>query len=342
MSRMFLAIGGFEASVLWRFLDGVSTAVSMRMTAGSSPVEENLTFLLCELLDANTTSLHALSYPLSQAKIDLETSDAGVTVDVAFQTHEHSKHVESKYSGADLGVVLAVNHPIFGQSRRGILVQAKRLFGQGKKREYSLHSDYSSYDSQQANFLEALRQRFGVYNSVYYLWYNPPSTAFRDPDARLLRAYDASGPSPSQFLHRIHPFFDELLEMGLPWPIAGGGPRGERLRTRRVGRGNGGRHSRLFECRPWMSCCRLVRLVHPISKLCTMRRSSGNPCRRSRRLLTSCCSRSQVLAMVPTTRIGFASPKVRRSRCRPPSRRAPPGVNSMSSKVRLFLATPFT
>jgi hypothetical protein len=114
VTRMFLPTGGYEASILWRFLDGVSAAVSMRMGSGSAPVEENLTFLLCELLDANTTSLHALSYPLSQAKTDLEASDAGVTVDVEFQTHEHSKHVESRYSGADLGIVFAVNHPVFG------------------------------------------------------------------------------------------------------------------------------------------------------------------------------------------------------------------------------------
>ena len=44
-------------------------------------------------------------------------------------------------------------------------------------------SDYRSFDRQQAEFLEALRKRFGVYNSVYYVWYNPPSTAFRDADA---------------------------------------------------------------------------------------------------------------------------------------------------------------
>lgn len=60
MNRVYLALGGYEAGVLWRFLDGVSSAVSSRMVCGSSPVEENLTFLLCELLDANTTSLHAL------------------------------------------------------------------------------------------------------------------------------------------------------------------------------------------------------------------------------------------------------------------------------------------
>ncbi|MEX0703633.1 MAG: hypothetical protein WD069_16170 [Planctomycetales bacterium] len=228
MSRMFLTLGGYEAGVLWRFLDGVSTAVSARMVQGSSPGEENLTFLLCELLDANTTSLHVLRYPLSQAKSDLEASDAGVTVDVEFETHEHSKHVESRYSGADLGIVLTVNHPVLGHSRRGILVQAKRLIGSGSMREYRLNSDYRHFDRKQAEFLEALRQRFGVYNSVFYLWYNPPSTAFQDDDAKILRAYEAAGTSVHPYWHQMHPLVDELIEIGLaPWPLSAWSSRSE-------------------------------------------------------------------------------------------------------------------
>ncbi len=215
MRRVYLVAGSYEAGVLWRFLDGVSTAVSSRMVRGSSPNEENLTFLLCELLDANTTSLHALSYPLSQAKKDLEASDAGITLDVEFETHEHSKYVESRYSGADLGIILTVNHPRFGHSRRGILVQAKRLFGTGKKREYALYSSYNSFERQQAEFLRAVQQRFGVYNSVYYLWYNPPSSAFRDDDAKIVRSYEATGANGGRYWGRVHPFLDELIEMGL-------------------------------------------------------------------------------------------------------------------------------
>lgn len=228
MSRMFLTLGSYEAGVLWRFFDGVSTAVSARMAWGSSPGEENLTFLLCELLDANTTSLHALSYPLSQAKSDLEASDAGLTVDVEFKTHEHSKYVESKYSGADLGIVLTVDHPVFGHSQRGILVQAKRLFGSGKEREYGLSAAYQSFDRQQAEFLEALQRRFSVCNSVYYLWYNPPSTAFRDTDAKVLRAYEATGLGMYCYWCRMHPVLDELMEMGLtPWLFSAWGPHAE-------------------------------------------------------------------------------------------------------------------
>jgi hypothetical protein len=135
---MFLRIGPYEANIIWRFLDCVSSAVAGRMTHGSLVKEENLTFLLCELMDSNVTSLHALSYSLSQMRADLESSDLGLTVEVGFETHEHSRHVESEYSGADLGIIFSIDHPIFGHSRRGILVQAKRLFGWGKEREYSI------------------------------------------------------------------------------------------------------------------------------------------------------------------------------------------------------------
>jgi len=222
---MFFAIGAYEASMLWKFLDGISSAVSMRMSLGSPPAEENLTFLLCELLDANATSLHALSYPLSQLQTDLQTSDSGITVDVEFQTHEHSRYVESKYSGADLGIVLVLNHPLFGYSRRGILVQAKRLFNNGRGREYSLFSEYSSFHKKQADFLSALAQRFEVWNSIFYLWYNPPSTAFPEADAKVVKAYETSSFAPYQYWHRLHPFIDEMIEMGFPWALGGAGPR---------------------------------------------------------------------------------------------------------------------
>lgn len=225
MNRIFQAIGSYEAGILWRFFDGVSAAVSSRMAHGSSPAEENLSFLLCELLDANTTSLHTLSYPLSQVKTDLEATDSGITLDVEFQTHEHSKYVESRYSGADLGIVLAFNHPVFGQSRRGVLIQAKRLFSIKRKLEYGLFSEYASFDKKQAEFLNTLADRFGVWNSIFYLWYNPPSTAFTDTDAKILRAYETRGLGPYQYWHRIDPFLDEMLEMGVPWLLGGGNPR---------------------------------------------------------------------------------------------------------------------
>jgi len=164
MSRINISMISYEGAILWRFFDSVSSAVSSRMLRGSPPGEENLTFLLCELLDESATALHVLDYPLSKAKEDLEKSDAGITVDVGFETHEHNKYFESKYSGADLGIVLSINHPVLGRSRRAVLVQAKKLFAKTKPTEFSLSSEYSSYDKEQASFLQELAKRFDTWN----------------------------------------------------------------------------------------------------------------------------------------------------------------------------------
>ena len=128
MSTMNFRLPDAELGIIWRYLDGVSQALARRFESGSSPNEENLTFLLCELLDEGTTGLHLLEYPLTKAKEDLALADGGITLDVSFQTHVYTKHVEHNFSGADLGVVFVVEHPYFGRSERAVLLQAKRLF----------------------------------------------------------------------------------------------------------------------------------------------------------------------------------------------------------------------
>jgi hypothetical protein len=215
MARINFSLGTYESAILWRFFDCISSAVSRRMLNGSPPGEENLTFLLCELLDESATALHVLDYPLSKAKKDLAKSDSGITVDVEFETHEHTKHFESKYSGADLGIVLSINHPQLGQSKRASLIQAKRLFANSKSKEFSLYSQYSSYDKEQANFLKELEKRFGVYNSIFYLFYNPPSSGFSDNEAAHIKAYEANSGSFSSYYGKMHPFIDDLIDEGL-------------------------------------------------------------------------------------------------------------------------------
>lgn len=210
----YLSFSTYEGSIIWRFFDGASSAVSDRMLRGSPPGEENLTFLLCELLDESSTGLHVLEYPLTSAKADLEKSDAGITVDVEFQTHEHSKWVESKYSGADLGVVFVMDHPLLGHSRRAVLLQAKKLFGMGPSKEFSIYSAYDSYDKDQAAFLQELQQRFESWNSIFYLWYNPPSDAFSKEHAKLIRSYESLGSSLWSLWGRGHPFMDDMIEAG--------------------------------------------------------------------------------------------------------------------------------
>lgn len=214
MAKINFVLGTYEANILWRFFDCISSAVSTRMLRGSPPGEENLTFLLCELLDESATALHVLDYPLSKAKEDLAKSDAGITVDVEFETHEHTKHFESKYSGADLGVVLSIDHPQLGQSRRAVLIQAKRLFAGSKSTEFSLYSQYNSYNSKQAEFLKELINRFGVYNSIFYLLYNPPTSGFSDNEAAHIKAYEANCANFSPYYGKYHPFLDELIEFG--------------------------------------------------------------------------------------------------------------------------------
>jgi hypothetical protein len=197
----------------------------MRMLRGSTPGEENLTFLLCELLDEGATGLHTLDYPLSRVREELERSDAGIAIDFGFETHEHTRYFESRYSGADLGIIIAINHPILGYSRRAFLVQAKRLFHSGRSREFSIYSSYESYDEKQAALLKELARRFDAYNSIFYLWYNPPSSGFSEPHAKIVKAYEAHG-HPAFHGRHMHPFMDELMEMGFPLAFGGGGASG--------------------------------------------------------------------------------------------------------------------
>jgi len=225
VAKINFTLGSYEGTVLWRFFDSISSAVATRMLRGSTPGEENLTFLLCELLDEGATGLHTLDYPLSRVREELERSDAGIAVDFGFETHEHARYFESRYSGADLGIVVAINHPILGRSRRAFLMQAKRLFFGGQSREFSIYSGYESYDEKQAAFLKELARRFDVYNSVFYLWYNPPSSGFSEPDAKIVRAYEAHG-YPAFHGHHMHPFMDELMEMGFPLAFGRGGASG--------------------------------------------------------------------------------------------------------------------
>ncbi len=223
----YLSFSTYEGSIIWRFLDGVSTAVSSRMLRGSPPGEENLTFLLCELLDESLTGSHVLEYSLANAKADLEKSDAGITIEVEFQTHGHQRWVEARYSGADLGIIFVMDHPLLGHSRRGVLVQAKRLFGSGRSGPFSIYSEYKYYDEKQAAFLQEIEERFGVHNSVFYLWYNPPSTAFPDEQAKRIRAYESVGSSLWPWRERFHPFFDDMINFGFPFRMRGTSVRAE-------------------------------------------------------------------------------------------------------------------
>ena len=215
MPRTSMIVPTAETRLLWRFFDSVSSAIAGRMDRGSPPGEENLTFLLCELLDEGASDLHRLDVSLAQVRQELAKSDSGLSVEIAFETHPHTKHHEAKYSGADIGLVLSLQHPLLGTSTRAVLLQAKKLFPQAKASAYSIYSGYTSFDADQAMFLQELAKRFGVWRSIFYLWYNPTGKGFRDDDAKHIRAYEAM-PLALHSWHR-HPFMDELLEFGYPF-----------------------------------------------------------------------------------------------------------------------------
>lgn len=201
-----------ELGIIWRYFDSVSQALARRFEGGSSPGEVNLTFLLCELLDEGTTSLHMLEYPLSKAKEELAQADAGITLDVSFQTHEHTTHVEHHFSGADLGIIFVVEHPYFGRSERAVLLQAKRLFLTSSN-EFTLNASFSSFHADQRDMLKEVERRFSAANSIFYLWYAPVSKAFSEDAAKLIRSLEAT---PAWHWHDLlgwHPFLDEMVEL---------------------------------------------------------------------------------------------------------------------------------
>jgi hypothetical protein len=215
LSTINFRLPAAELGIIWRYLDGVSRALALRFESGSSPGEENLTFLLCELLDEGTTGRHLLEYPLAKAKEDLAQADGGITLDVSFQTHEHTKHTEHNFSGADLGIVFVLDHPHFGRSERAVLLQAKRLFPTAPG-GFTLNSSFRSFHPKQRDMLKEVEERFSASDSIFYLWYAPGSGAFSDDEAKLIRSLEALSTPDWRDLRGWHPFLDEIIGWGLP------------------------------------------------------------------------------------------------------------------------------
>jgi hypothetical protein len=192
-----------EQRIIWRYLDSVSSAIARRMSCGAKIAEPNLTFLLCELMDEGWTSQHVLEYSLSQARQDLRNSDAGVDLEVTFETHDHSGVIENKYSKCDLGFVMSIDHSVLGSRKRGLLFQAKRLFS-GDRGQYQLWSQYESFKKEQFQQLIQIDDAIGAYGRAAYLWFNPTLEGFADTSQAHLRSMDACHDQMMQM--RANPF----------------------------------------------------------------------------------------------------------------------------------------
>ena len=194
-----------ELCIIWRYFDGISTAISERLVDGRPPSEPDLTFLLMELLDEGWTARHVLEYPLAKAVVDLATVGFGTTLKVSFQTHKHTGPFESAISGADFGIVFNVDHPSTGHSRHAVLLQAKRLYPD-KANKYSLGSIFKEFDKSQFDHLQMIHYKVSDYqNQIFYLWYCPPSSTFNTDHKNILQQMEAARANPTWGMGDWHP-----------------------------------------------------------------------------------------------------------------------------------------
>lgn len=210
-----------ELGYLHCFFSSVGAALASRMHSGSTPSEDNLTFLLCELLDEGFTSRHVLSYSLQDLNQDLDACAGGNRVEISFQTNEHTRRYESSTSFSDLGIVFERRDISRNLLRKALLIQSKRLFH--NRAGFTLASRYQSFDSDQLSNLLKLMEYFSEYNGAYYFLYNPDLDGIAEPDRPRVAAFESSHPGYSgkglHFLMRefgLHPYAHHLLGLAPP------------------------------------------------------------------------------------------------------------------------------
>ncbi len=201
-----------EASYLRRFFEGVDRAVSAEMEAGRSLLEENLSFVLCRLLDGTSTFQRILTYSLERLNESLRACGTAQRLEIEFETNEHKKSFEAAVSRADLGIVFrrdaGPDHP---SVTKALLVQGKKLYpGKG---EYGLDCAYDAFDVPQYEALKAFANA-QEWRAVYYFTYNPTLAAFSEREQETLRAIEGSlcaAPGPYGLAPFWHPEIDDLL-----------------------------------------------------------------------------------------------------------------------------------
>lgn len=218
-----MIMGELELSYLRRFWAGVDRAIAAEMKSGDRVSEENLTFLLGRLLDGGSTLQEMLEYRLDNLNRDLEQCGTGCQIDIEFTTNEHTKDFEAHVSFADLGIVLRQEHsPIAPGRTKAILVQSKKLYP-SREGDYAMHASYGGFNPDQFRNLRKRAEEYDWDGIVYFL-YNPLLAAFREDDARVLRAAESrllDGPWNAWGNWRHFPFHPEewlhiCARFGLP------------------------------------------------------------------------------------------------------------------------------
>ncbi|MDP2816229.1 MAG: hypothetical protein Q8O19_06075, partial [Rectinemataceae bacterium] len=202
-----------DAEVLLKYFTGVSAALSKRFDLGFIPDEEHLTSLLCELLDDRGAALHSLSYSISDLNADLQKQGSLLQAAVSLQTTSYNKHQERYSTQSDFGIILEYKDYLIPSDsfKKGVLVQAKRLFPDSQK-NYTLGSKYESFNADQHERLSRLREYYvhrdnedeeqgrkhrecmerkmhhenGCHDAFQYLLYNPSYTVLPKRDQELI------------------------------------------------------------------------------------------------------------------------------------------------------------
>jgi hypothetical protein len=185
-----------DARIFFKYFCSVDAALAQRFLLGFQPDEEHLTSLLCELLDERGAELHNLPFGIRQLNDELKQTGSLLQAALSLETRTYTKYQERNLTQADLGIIVDYRDNIEPSLsfRKGVLVQAKRLFP-NQKGHYSLSSLYASFDPDQHNRIVKLRDQYRnrkprkgddqemevfmkshglCQDSFCYLLYNPP------------------------------------------------------------------------------------------------------------------------------------------------------------------------
>jgi hypothetical protein len=191
-----------DTTLLVRCLDAVDDVVTSRLRTGStSPHEEHLTAMLCELLDEKMTTLYALPYPLTKLREELGADPKSLGLSCDFEAVKYPGDIESKVTWADLGIVVIFRDNVEPENsfEKGGLLQAKKLYRQGSRDCYSLDDKFEKFEARQLLGLVKLAKKYSerYYEGrgpcegslCFYLLYCPRLDAYKKRSADDLRHY---------------------------------------------------------------------------------------------------------------------------------------------------------
>lgn len=201
----------YATRLLINHFDGIDRAVS-RLTMRKRPWQEpGITSYLCDLLEEDTQSDHALPYSIEQLNKDLAQEDGLLDTHFRIETHEYPPKYERWVTQADIGLELHFEDRFLPDSSWSLawLLQAKRVGLDPRRRTgYSVASRIVVIDPSQYARIRRLKGVLGD-ASIAFLLYGPRPEFLDDLTAK-------------QLLHlRRRRLLDNIFyyTFGLDWPF---------------------------------------------------------------------------------------------------------------------------